>query len=51
MLGDMVGLGVEGRFLPIRDDLLDGQRWTENNEDSGDNDQLVSISLLVDITF
>lgn len=51
MLGEVVGVGIEGRFLPIRDDLLDGQRWTDTNEDSGDNDQLVSVSLLVDFTF
>lgn len=51
MLGEIVGVGIEGKFLPIRDDLLDGQRWTDTNEDSGDNDQLVSLSLLVDFTF
>ncbi|MEL6194541.1 MAG: hypothetical protein AAFR66_20945 [Bacteroidota bacterium] len=51
MLNELIGVGIEGRFLPIRDDLLDGQRWTDTNEDSGDNDQLVSLSLLVDFTF
>lgn len=51
MLGDHIGLGAEGRFTFINDDLLDGQQWADNQTITADTDRLISASLLLDYTF
>lgn len=50
-LGDKVGLGLEGRYHLIADDLLDGQQWTDNNEASSTSDHLITAGLTLDYIF
>lgn len=45
---DRIALGAEGRLVSVRDDLLDGRQWTEENLPSPDNDRLIFLSLSLD---
>ncbi|MEZ4825283.1 MAG: hypothetical protein R3C61_03170 [Bacteroidia bacterium] len=50
-VSDHLSLGLQGRYLIVGDDLLDGQQWAPDNQQSTDNDRLVSGSLTFDYSF
>ncbi|MEZ4773001.1 MAG: hypothetical protein R3D00_07455 [Bacteroidia bacterium] len=50
-LSDMISLGFEGKYLFVGDDLLDGQQWLPDNQQSPDNDRLVSAAIILDFSF
>jgi hypothetical protein len=45
---DRIALGLDGRIVSVRDDLLDGRQWTEENLPSPDNERLIFLSLSLD---
>ncbi|MEL6591309.1 MAG: hypothetical protein AAFQ68_14565 [Bacteroidota bacterium] len=50
-VGDHVGIGLEGRYHLITDDLLDGQQWTDDNQASVTSDALMTGGLTLDYIF
>ncbi|MDW3649170.1 MAG: hypothetical protein R8P61_19030 [Bacteroidia bacterium] len=50
-LTDALGLGLEGNYLFFGDDLLDGQQWQEDGQQSLSRDKLLSLGLLIDLAF
>jgi opacity protein-like surface antigen len=44
-------IGVEGRYLYTREDMLDGQKWTNDNRPTEDLDALLSLGFTFDYTF
>ena len=50
-LGMRFGIGLEGRYQFVGDDLLDGQQWDTNTQPSDNRDALISASLVLEYAF
>lgn len=50
-LSELLSLGLEGKYLLVGDDLLDGQQWLPDNQQSPDNDRLISGTITLDFSF
>ena len=48
---DALGMGLEANYLFFGDDLLDGQQWMEDGQQSLNRDKLLSLGLLLDLAF
>lgn len=51
MIFQQWGVGLEANYSFVGDDLIDGQRWNNDNSESPDNDRIASASLFVEYKF